>query len=215
MNNGKLSYTLSRHYQRYEYLIEKGYITDKIVIDVGAGSGYGAINMTSSAKFVHAFDPVLHKQIDMMKLLVDANGGSPYEINAINRKGSDRRKLHLHPVPIEYVTIDTPVDVCIAIEILEHVSDTAQFIDKLASLCEHAFFTTPLSDYTRKTRNTAHVYEYSAQDFQDIISKRFNILDIKYQLSTLEITNHAAYTGDSYDPGHVVQMAWCKSKEEE
>lgn len=176
----------SRHFQRYEYIAEREFTRDKTVMDVGAGSGYGSRILCSIAKRVYAVDPkIVSRQV--------------FSTNVI-------------PVPDSIYDITVKVDICVAIEVFEHMQDPRGFVKKISELCEYAFFTTPLAKRTGETRNQEHIKEYSKEDFIEIVGEQFEIIERVCQKSDLTIVPDAEPNGDSFKKGHVVQMVWCRSK---
>jgi len=192
-----LNYPWSRHFQRYEYVMQKGYITNKTVLDIGCGTSYGTIAMSSIAKLAEGLDPEF-EHMPPGVLLIPAKSKS----------------VGVHKTTLEMLALNTKLkyDVCVAIEVFEHIMYPFNFIKDMASMGDYAFITTPLSNVTKNTRNKEHIAEYSSADFKTIISTRYRILKMVYQYPDLSIKNHGAYCGDSFDPRHRVQMAWCKRK---
>ena len=195
----KLDYPLVRHYQRYEYLQAKGYIYNKSVADIGCGDalvGFGIF--IGQANKLYAVDPILKTLPKGHTITSSAN--RPLETY-----------IYLLPIPVEQFNI--PVDVCTAFEVFEHVPNPEAFIKKLSTLAPYLFITTPLAAKTAPTKNKDHVAEYSSKDFKRILSTCYNIEELVYQHSNLDITTEADATGCSMDTNHVVQMAWCRRKD--
>jgi len=189
-----MNFPHTRHYQRYEYIVQAGYIDDMVVADFGCGTvGCGSFLLTSKAKFVYAVDTNVNP-----KLFFGFN--------------ADAHPDRLFVVQDSLYHFGSFVDVVIAIEVFEHMADVQKFINHVASICKYAFFTTPLAKNTGKTLNPQHVLEYSAEDFDKVLTTQFNIVDKVYQRANMGICNDAKPHGSSYNPGHVVQMAWCRSK---
>lgn len=197
-----MDFPVSRHLQRYEYVQQKGYVTNRKVIDLGCGDGSSMSILAMNATKVLGVDKKM----------------PPKEWTFTSFCGSDRlSKCMFYNIDIfDLETYEIPfrIDVATAIEVFEHIPNPNRLINLVAKLAENLFITTPLVDVTGKTRNPDHVVEYSAKDFEDIVSKRFDIIDKVYQLSDMSIVNEAIPNGDSIDPSHVVQMLWCKRKKE-
>ena len=194
-----MNYPWTRHYQRYEYVIQKGYVTDRNVVDIGCGFPIGSTIMTSVAESVIAIDKKLDKNKTYTMPQVNSFMGKPPRPSRIKLwKGG-------------YEQIDKWYDVATAIEVFEHVNPI-NFIFKLGFCCEYLFLTTPLAKTTGPTRNKNHIAEYSHKEFVNIVTHRFDILEETYQTSDLVISNKGKYTGDSYNPQHTVQMLWCRNK---
>lgn len=177
-----------------------GYVTDKYTLDVGCGGGFGTIILASKAKEVWGIDPEMAKVLSEGK--VQYSICPQTNLTKVRFIGDDIFNVKV---------IDGNTSV--AIEIFEHVPDPDKFIARLAEFSNELFITTPLAEVTGKTVNPEHVAEYSEADFRKILEKYFNIEKMVFQLSDLTIVDKASPNGCSYDPGHVVQMAWCKRKE--
>lgn len=193
---GEMIFPWTRHYHRYEYLIQRGWIDDKLVADVGCGMPVGANAMTARARMVHAVDPKLNTFIGSRMIFFSS-------------KGCDGNK-RMRFFPQDMFKLEGEYDVIVGIEVFEHMEDPHKFIKFLSGHCKRAFLTTPLAAKTGKTRNPSHVAEYSAKDFDDIVSTGFHITDKLYQRADLSVVKNAKPNGDSFDDNHVVQMAWCR-----
>lgn len=183
-----------RHWQRYEYVKRKGYVGGKVVVDLGCGIPFGSYSMADPsynasevAKLVFAVDQNHHSLTEFSCANVIIVDGNLYDFCA-------------------------KVDVCVTIEVFEHMSDPGKFINHLSTICKNLFITTPLAKITGKTRNPDHIAEYSAKDFDGFIKDKFVIIDKKYQTGDMRIVSEAKCQGDSYDYNHIVQMAWCEVK---
>jgi 2-polyprenyl-3-methyl-5-hydroxy-6-metoxy-1,4-benzoquinol methylase len=185
-----------RHEQRYEFILGMNYVTDKTVLDIGGDSGYGSRTLSALAKKVYCIDL---KPFPKYPVLVPTF--SKANLERITYVSQDVYK-------IEVSSCKGVVATCI--EIFEHMSDPDHFVKQVATLCEEAFFTTPLAKVTGPTRNPEHVAEYSKEDFLRIVGKYFEVKEYYCQTADLRIVGEAEPAGDSLDMGHVVQMAWCK-----
>lgn len=188
-----MNFPWTRHAQRYEYIVRNGYIEDKTVVDLGCGIPMGTYALSAVAKRVYGVD-----------LELDLLGKVP--VWTFNAARPDRVFL----IKDNLFVFQHKVDVCVAVEVFEHMFSPGELIEHMASIGEYAFITTPLAKVTGKTRNAEHIAEYSAKDFEQIVTNRFDIVDRRYQLGDLQIVNKASPNGDSIDLGHVVQMLWCK-----
>ena len=193
-------YPITRHYQRYEYIINQGYITDKAILDVGCGIGAGSILMSYFAKHTVAIDPFLESKATVT-------------LPTYTFPGRQSRNLDFHPVGWEMVDgSKTHMDVAVAMELIEHLKDPDKFLERMALVSEYLFLSTPLASKTGATVNPEHVTEYSHEDLLAMVEKHFTVLDAKYQTADLRIVDEASSNGCSIDLGHVVQMLWCKRK---
>ena len=192
-----MNFPWTRHLQRYEYPSQKGYVYKKQVLDAGCGTMFGAYRLSTQATLVYAVDlNHIHIERALAKRIL-----------------ADSRPERVVPLNINIYDFHQKVDVCVAIEFIEHLEDPHRFIEHISNLCTHLFLTTPVVEFTRVTRNPNHVKEYSERDLQKIISEKFDILDVVYQLPTMEITREANAGEDSLEIGHVVQMLWCRKSE--
>ena len=189
----ELHYPWVRHLQRYEYVLTRDFVLGKVVADIGCGNTMGTYAISSTAKEVYGID----RTCPVNKDLIIADRSKPNTVHLL--KG-------------DIFSFNIKVDVCVAIEVFEHIPKPQRLIKHLASIGEWLFITTPLAEVTGKTANPEHVAEYSAKDFDNIISKEFNIVEKVYQKSTMEICYNALPNGSSFHVGHVVQMAWCRRK---
>jgi len=191
-----MNFPWTRHFQRYEYAVAKGYVDNKTVVDLGCGDGARGIGMLSSrATYVYGIDERLVDDV-MIELMNDA--WRDKNIQTIKRNMFN-------------VTFDGKADVIIAIEVIEHMEDVDKFMDLCTRIGNTLFVTTPLVEVTGKTRNPTHAREYSNKDFIEVLSKRYSDITVVYQQSDLSITNEPVVKGiDSMATDHVVQMAWCE-----
>ena len=198
----KILYPYVRHFQRYEYITTKGFVTNKTVADIGCGNLLGTGIFAGEASTIYAIDPKIE---DTKK---EFGGVVPMFFTC-----SRKRETQIYLLSILIENFNTPVDVCTAIEVFEHMSDPVKFISKLSELAPYIFLTTPLVKKTGKTKNPDHVAEYSNADFKRIIETKYDILELVYQHADLTIVPTAKPRGCSMDIDHVVQMAWCRRKD--
>ena len=190
-------YPWTRHRQRYEYVLMRGWVSDKVVVDIGAGTCEGSYSLSHKANVVFAVDTSeFTKQVGRM--LVPSFVGA--------------RADRLVIVNSDLFDFVGSVDVAVVIEVFEHIPEPQKLIDHLAGICRNMFITTPLALVTGKSRNGAHIKEYSVKDFESVVGTRFNILERNYQTADLRIIDKPEFGGDSFDLGHVVQMLWCEVK---
>lgn len=192
-----MNYSWVRHYQRYEYVVMKGWVTNAFVADVGCGAfPLGSYALAYSAKMVFAIDPLVMSSSDIPKF--DAPLHNFDRVVTVKESVFD---------------FTGKVNVGVAIEVFEHMPNPEKFIKYLARICKYAFITTPLADKTGPTRNPEHIAEYSAEDFDKIVGEGFEIEHKVYQTGDLRIQISASPRGDSYSGDHVVQMVWARSRD--
>jgi SAM-dependent methyltransferase len=204
----KVLYPVTRHFQRYEFVCNEGYIDDKTVIDVGCGMGAGAGMMMYFAKEVVAIDPGLRQY-------VKGSGDEPEHI-CPTYSFPDRPSCPIHFLAIPWEGIDTnktKTDAVVAVEFIEHIRYPDKFLTAMAKITKYLFLTTPLAKKTAPTDNPGHVVEFSHDDLVALVSKEFDVIETKYQTGDLRIVDEATYQGSSINPNHIVQMLWCKRKE--
>lgn len=196
-----LPYPITRHFQRYEYVVRRGWVTQKDVIDVGCGNTQGAFILAEYAKSVLGVDPILKEHIQ---------GGKAFKMPLLIKEGIFKNNLRVSAESV--FNINDKFNVAVCIEVFEHQMDVDGFLRKLAGLCEYLYITTPLAAVTGPTRNPDHVGEYSNEDFVAALEKHFVIQELLFQRCDMTICNYPVFDGDSFNEFHTVQMAWCKSK---
>lgn len=191
-----MNFPWTRHYQRYEYIINKGYVYDKVIVDIGCGDfPYGSLYISNksvegAAKYAFMLDPTL--RLDVVNTIID-----PKKVLCIKDS---------------IFNFEHRVDVALAIEVLEHMPEPKNFLIHVSKLCTYAFLTSPCVEYTHRTRNPIHVNEYSSKDFDVLVGESFEIIEKKYQDGKLKIMDEVSTGWDSIDTDHIVQMAWCRSR---
>ena len=189
-----MNFPYSRHSQRYEYACQKGYFKDKVVADVGCGNAIGTSLISIDAKMVFAIDPRLAGYVDKPFIYLEVCGD----------KGRNKKNIVWVAEKFNPQNINYKIDVVTLVEVFEHIENPEGFLKMVATHCENVFITTPLANVTGKTRNLAHVAEYSMKDF--------DILEKKYQTGDMNIVDRAEFNGDSFDHNHTVQMVWARSR---
>lgn len=191
-----MNYPYTRHFQRYEYVVKRGWVDGKNVVDIGCGNAIGSHILSHGARHVYACDPCLEGIVGTPFVFL-ITPGLPNQGNVTF-------------APLEFELLDK-TDVAVAIEVFEHFANPRASIHEIAKRCDHAFLTTPLALVTSKTTNSTHTAEYSAEDFDNYVSESFEILEKKYQTADMQILDKAEPNGDSCNNGHVVQMIWGRS----
>lgn len=183
-----------------------GYVDKKVVADLGCGHAYGATTMSYYASIVYAVDNGVMSLPHQRQIA----GDSTVLLVTSLPTGIPKNTIVLQDMNI--FDFKKKVDVCVAVEVFEHMKDPSKFIEHMSMLSEYVFITTPLALYTCRSPNEGHVAEYCKEDFIQIIESKFEILKMVYQLGDMSIVDHAAPAGTSISRDHVVQMAWCKRK---
>lgn len=193
----------TRHYQRYEYVSQRGWIVDKTVADVGCGNATGTYILAATAKHVTGIDPFLAPYLKV--------GGFRPALFAKDQEGMLQDKTSLWGKDI--FDVHDKFDVAVSIECFEHQAEPIKFVEHIGTLTNELFLTTPLASVTGPTINPEHVAEYSTADFIDILNKGgWDVLELLFQSGDMKISNYGRFTGNSWNSWHTVQMAWCRKK---
>lgn len=193
-----MNFPLTRHYQRYEYIIQSGIVEGKNVLDVGCGYGYGTMILAKSAKNILGIDPILGKNAKM----------------AYMECYRPRKAVQIDFMECDIFDFKPNItfDVAVAVEVFEHVPDPVAFIERLAEISEEIFLTTPLAQETAPTRNPEHVNEYTNEDFLSVIETKYTPQLVLFQDGAMNISFSGKYTGDSMEVTHTVQMCHATRK---
>jgi ubiquinone/menaquinone biosynthesis C-methylase UbiE len=158
---GRLSPYWGEHVARYKFALT--YVTEKVVLDIACGTGYGIGLLQGTASFVCGVD-------------VDAEAAvqarSECGVNAVVILGDGLR------LPIN----DQSFDVVTSFETIEHLNERAAFLRELRRVLKPGGFlllSTPNAHYTRpvdgKPSNPFHVYEYTPEELREELSSVFLI----------------------------------------
>lgn len=152
------------------YLFAINYIKDKTVIDLGAGAGLGTYFYSLFAKHVYA--------IDYDKLALEEANKWPYPRPNIDF-------LHLDITNPEDVAKFPDADICIALEILEHVEDPAAVLKALRT--PQLVFSLPLH-----SMEMSSWHRFPIENAQDVKK----LIEPFYQISTFESQRHPRLNGE-------------------
>jgi ubiquinone/menaquinone biosynthesis C-methylase UbiE len=152
------------HVTRYKFVAQ--FVSDKIVLDVACGCGYGSnllIESNSSEVFGIDIDPQVIKEAQQSK---DNHSRTPeYLVGNAERI----------PFP------DLTVDVVVCFETLEHVNDDKRTIDEIHRVLKQGgilILTTPNAKITQPKNgvpnNPFHVREYTPEELTGLLSSQFN-----------------------------------------
>lgn len=138
------------------YLFAMHYLKDKVVLDLGCGAGLGTYFYSMLAKKVYTVD---------------------YDEQAID----EARKYPHAPGKVEFLNLDITdpkdvarlpeVDVCVALEILEHIEDPAAFLKQLKA--RHLVFSVPLHSMEVSSWHKFSIE--TVKDVQKLISPFYDI----------------------------------------
>ncbi|MCH7910255.1 MAG: methyltransferase domain-containing protein, partial [Candidatus Hydrogenedentes bacterium] len=166
------------HRARYACAAES--VAGKRVLDLGSGAGYGSAMLGERAEYVLGFD--ISKEA--VRYAKGAYSGSnvDFHIGNVCAPGFVNKVQKLAKEPFDCVT---------CFEVIEHVAEPLTLLAHVKSLLrpEGVFFiSTPNIDYPYESGhdNPHHVTEYSLEEFEKLLSARFeNIVIAEQQLHLL------------------------------
>ena len=148
--------SLLAHLARYMFVARqlRGH---ESLIEVGAGTGYGAMTLSKTAKKTVGFDPYVDSK-------------------SLNENwGSDKLTF------VDSISGLTDFDVIVSLEVIEHMprSEADAFLDSLKSLGHQKsrwFISTPRvlpDDERTENRKRAHPFEYTFLEFRKVLEDHF------------------------------------------
>jgi ubiquinone/menaquinone biosynthesis C-methylase UbiE len=155
------------HIHRYALVIP--YITDKIVLDIACGEGYGSNLMSKTSKLVYSVD-IDEQTIEDAKL-------------KYKRKNLKFIQGNTSKIPIDNYS----VDVVVSFETIEHHDQHHEMMKEIKRVLKPdglLIISTPDKFYysdKRNFKNIFHVKELYKQDFIDLIAKYFENLQVLTQ----------------------------------
>lgn len=161
----------AQHLERYLYACN--FVHNKNVLDIAGGSGYGTylLGTKGNAQKVTSVD----LDVEAVKY-----ANIKYHNDNIERKVGNA---------IEYVEEKT-YDLVVSFETVEHLNNYEKFIHNIhQSLKENGelIISTPITSQTTTTPfNKYHVIEWSFDDFQELIKKKFEIKETYVQSIVLK-----------------------------
>ena len=159
----ELSVVYEHHKYAYEETLQ--YVTDKTVLDVGCGTGYGVKICSETAKFVVGLD---------------------YDLSAVeycNDNFATDNNSFLNSNAL-ILSIGTDVfDIAIAFQVIEHISDSLKFINELKRVVKPSgliIISTPnVADSIKgKYGNPFHINEMGYHDLDNLLRKSFEFFEI-------------------------------------
>jgi cyclopropane fatty-acyl-phospholipid synthase-like methyltransferase len=161
----------NQHVSRYN--LAKQYVRDKKVLDIAGGSGYGSYLLAKEGNA---------QIVDSVDIDKDAV-----------RYGNHRYKsenLTRHISNAETFDLGQKYDVIVSFETIEHLTNYNDFIQNISNQLNSngmLIVSTPINSVTTKNCvNPYHVIEWSFTDFQDLISKNFDVKEIYVQSIVLK-----------------------------
>lgn len=159
----ELSVVYEHHKYAYDETLQ--YVTDKTVLDVGCGTGYGVKICSETAKFVVGLD---------------------YDLSAVkycNDNFATDNNSFLNSNAL-FLSIGTDVfDIAITFQVIEHISDPLKFINELKRVVKPSgliIISTPnVADSIKgKYGNPFHINEMGYRDLDDLLRKSFEFFEI-------------------------------------
>lgn len=167
LTTNKTNEIVTHHLHRYA--LAKMFVTDKIVLDIASGEGYGSALLAQSAKYVHGVD------IDQ---------------NVIQFASKKYKKENLSfsvgstsSIPLD----DNSIDVVVTFETIEHHSEHEEMMNEILRVLKPDGMLIISSPdklvYTDLTgfNNPFHVKELYREEFKQLINRFFKYVNIYYQ----------------------------------
>ena len=151
------------HYIRYE--ATKSVVSDKVVLDIACGSGYGTKIIASSAKKVFGVD-VSQESID-------------YATEHFNAKNIDYLCGDGESIPLA----DASVDVVVSFETIEHIKDYKTFMKEVSRVLKKdglLLLSTP-NELEFAEGNHYHLHEFQEDELRGLIKLHFKNVKMYYQ----------------------------------
>jgi 2-polyprenyl-3-methyl-5-hydroxy-6-metoxy-1,4-benzoquinol methylase len=153
--------TFFQHQSVYRYASR--FIKDKIVMDMGCGSGYGTNYLAHYARQIKGLD-IDSKAIKQAK------------------ENFKRKNLSYEVLNLKSTKIKNKFDVVISFQVIEHITDVdsyLQFITNVLTKGGIAILSTPNILTQGYNENPFHIKEYNYEELKDILEKYFDEVDIK------------------------------------
>lgn len=159
---GEISIVFSRHRYAYEYVQQ--FVTNKIVIDVGCGTGYGCEILAQKAKRVYGID---------------------YDNEAINYCKKNFATPNIIFIKMDANSLDfaKKFDIAVTFQVIEHMSNLSNFVQQLKRVVKQngmIFISTPNVKQPQKDKraNPFHLNEMNHTEFQKLMSDNFSSFEI-------------------------------------
>lgn len=159
--------TVIEHLHRYA--LTSYLITDKVVVDLASGEGYGSNLMADHAKEVIG--------IDISPIVIE-NAIKKYKKNNLAFKTGSATSI---PMP------DQSIDIVVSFETIEHIAEHDKMIDEIKRVLKNEgilIISTPdkrnYSDIPQY-KNPFHIKELYISEFKDLMQKHFAYTDFYHQ----------------------------------
>ena len=160
---GELSVVFEHHKYAYEETLP--YVKDKIILDVGCGTGYGVNICSEYAKFVVGLD---------------------YDLSAIkycNENFVIENNSFLNSNALLLSIRDNSIDLAITFQVIEHIADAVKFINELRRVVKPSgliIISTPnvTGPEKGKGKNRFHINEMNYSSLTNLLTKSFDSFEI-------------------------------------
>lgn len=153
---GEISLVYSRHRFAYQYVQQ--FISDKNVIDIGCGTGYGCKLMSESAKRVVGID----YDKSAIEYCQKKFGSSNIEFRHLNAASLD---------------LNEQFDVAVSFQVIEHIQNLSDFIERIKRIIKPdgiILLSTPNVKGKEDVKNPFHCNEMDYDHFSVLLHQHFN-----------------------------------------
>ncbi len=176
-DTSKSTILYDEHIVRYQFIAP--FVSDKTVLDIASGSGYG-VAMLAAAGAKHVIG------IDVDERAVN-EAHTSFATPTVEFRVGDATKLELANESAEIIT---------SFETIEHLSDVEAYLAELKRVVSAdglVFISTPNRKVSEE-KNPFHVKEYSREEFENVLRKYFQVVRIFEQKNSFSsvITTGAA-----------------------
>lgn len=153
----------------HRYAFAQPLVTDKVVLDIACGEGYGSFLLSKKAKQVIG--------VDIAPEAIKHAEEKYKERNIVFKTGS------VLNIPLE----DQSVDIVVSFETIEHLAEQDQMIIEISRVLKSdgiLIISTPdKKNYTdgRNYINPFHIKEFYFDEFKSALSKKFSKIEILFQ----------------------------------
>lgn len=147
------------------YLFALHHLEDKTVLDLGCGAGLGSYLYSLVAKKVYAvdYDPIALESVEAFSAIVGHR--------------IETQKLDITDPDVKF----PEVDVCVALEVLEHIEDPLSVLKKLNA--KELIFSLPLSSLANSSWHKYEIRggEEGMEDIKKLIGKYYRVEEYNLQ----------------------------------
>ncbi|MCX7861686.1 MAG: class I SAM-dependent methyltransferase [Bacteroidales bacterium] len=156
------------------YLFAENFVSNKVVLDIACGTGYGSYFLSNKAKYVYA---------------IDINA----EVIETNKKKYIKDNLEFVSANAESIPLqDKSIDVVISYETIEHLNNPQSFLSEVKRVLKDSgllVISTPNKKMSEinNIQNPFHVKEFYREEFCNLISSYFKFQQLLYQFSNVNL----------------------------